>query len=120
MHAAALGLGDWLFYALGESPLAPNFAANSLIFLFFLATLGVLIDVKTLSHYGGSTGLFGRLYRLGDARAVVTYVAAVIVTALGIWQQANTLNQATQQRAQIGQQVVQSINSMYGNGSTGP
>lgn len=119
VHAAALGLGDWLFYSLGETP-ASSFAVNSLVFLFFLATLGVLIDVKTLIQYAGSSGLFGKLYRLGDARAVVTYIAAIIVTALGIWQQANTLNQVNEQRAQIGQSIVTNINSSYGSGSTQP
>jgi hypothetical protein len=119
VHAAALGLADWLLYAIGAAR-SPSYIVHSLVFLFFLTTLGLLMDIRTVQRYGGSTGLFGRLYRLGDARAAVTYAAAIIVTILGIWQQASTLSQANAQRVQEGQQVVQSLNSMYGSGSNGP
>ncbi len=119
VHAVALGLADWIFYWAGAFT-SPDYVVESLVFLFFLSTLGVLVDVKTIQRYGGSTGLFSRIYRLGDTRAVITYLAAIVVTVLGIWQQASTLSQATQQRVQTGQQVVQNISSVYGGGSSAP
>lgn len=119
IHAAALGLGDLLLYVTGEAK-SPDDLLLGLVFLLFVTTLGVLIDAKTVVRYGGSAGVFGRIYRLGDARAAVTYIAAIIITTLGIWQQVATLSQETAQRAQVGQQVVQNINSMYGSGSTAP
>jgi hypothetical protein len=119
VHICALAVAAGMFDVLGEA-LYKNVLSDSLIFLFFLATLGVIIDARTLYYYGGSSGLFSRLYRLGSTRAVVTYMAAIIAATIGIWQQANVHDQAFQQRAQVGQQVVQNINQIYGSGSAPP
>jgi hypothetical protein len=115
VYVCALAVTAGIFYTLGGA-LYREIVSDSLVFLLFLATLGVFIDARTLYLYGGSSGLFSRLYRLGSTRAVATFMAALIATSIGIWQQANAQDQVVQQRAQIGQQVLQNLTQTLGPG----
>jgi hypothetical protein len=115
VNICALAVAAGIFHLLGGTPYK-GIASDSLVFLLFLTILGVIIDARTLYQYGGSSNLFSRLYRLGSTRAVATFLVVIITTAIGIWQEANAQDQVVQQRAQIGQHVLDNLPPVFGSG----
>ncbi len=91
-----------------------TFAIDGLMAIVLFATVGLLLDIRTLQNYDQDQGLIASLYRLGSMRVAVTYATTLLIVGIGIWQDIYLTGQSAQQRAQTASTTAQTVNSNIG------
>jgi hypothetical protein len=100
-------------HALGVSPYS-TFVIDGLLAIALFATVGVLLDLRTVRDHTGDQQLISSLYRIGSMRGAVTYATTLIVVGVGIWQTVYLAGQTSQQRAQNFANTAQYVNGVAG------
>lgn len=91
-----------------------TFAIDGLMAVALFATVGLLLDIRTLQNHDRDQGLIASLYRLGSMRVAVTYATTLLIAGIGIWQDVYLAGQTAQQRAQTASSTAQAINNSIG------
>lgn len=92
-----------------------TFVMDGLFTVALFATVGLLLDIRTLRDHSNEQGLINTLYRLGSVRVAITYATTLIVVGVGIWQTIYVANQTEQERAQNISNTAQYVNSVGGS-----
>lgn len=115
---AAFAADAGVRHALGVTPY-PTFTIDGLLAVALFATVGLLLDIRTLRSYN-DRGLMSSIYRLGSIRVGVTYATTLVIVAISLWQAIYLTGQTSQQRAQNISNTAQYVNSIGGAGGKGP
>jgi hypothetical protein len=107
-----------LRYALHMSPYG-TFAIDGLMAVVLFATVGLLLDMRSLQNHDRDQSLIASVYRLGSMRVAVTYATTLLIVGLGIWQNVYLTNQTVQQRAQTTSSTAQTVNNTIGVKNSG-
>lgn len=94
-----------------------TFLADGLIAIALFATLGLILDFRTLQVYHRGYGLIGTLYQISTVRIAVTYATTLLIVAIGVWQNVYLANQTAQERAQNTSNIAQYVNGQAGTGA---
>lgn len=107
-----------LRYALHMAPYR-TFAIDGLMAVVLFATVGLLLDIRSLQNHDRDQSLIASVYRLGSMRVAVTYATTLLIVGLGIWQDVYLTSQTAQQRAQTASSTAQTVNNTIGAKSSG-